>query len=85
MTKNNPYCFKRIYLCEQIYEDESDQLKIGYFNINGLLHGSHAEYLNADKNLLNLDILVASETWLTSETDNKIVLSILKTGMSSKD
>ena len=78
MIKNNPYCFKRIYLCEQIYEDESDQLKIGYFNINGLLHGSHAEYLNADKNLLNLDILVASETWLTSETDNKIVLSLLK-------
>ena len=41
------------------------ELKAGYLNINGLLDGQHADYLNQDHNLKCLDLLVLSETKLT--------------------
>ena len=45
-------------------------MKIGYLNINGLLDANHFEYVNEDKNLLNLDLLALAETKLTRETEN---------------
>ena len=72
MRKFRQYKFKKIYLDEKIFEAENDEIKIGYLNINGLLEAGHAEYLNSDKNLLNLDILALAETKLEnrSRTDS---------------
>ena len=53
MIKHSSYKFKKIYLNNDIFEDVQNEIKVGYLNINGLLDGNHAEYLNADKNLLN--------------------------------
>ena len=62
MRKFRQYKFKQIYLDERIFEIDGDEIKVGYLNINGLLDGGHAEYLNADLNLLSLDILLLAET-----------------------
>ena len=62
MRKFNPYSFKKIFVEEDIFELSGDEIKIGYLNINGFFDGGHAEYLNEDFNLQNLDILVLSET-----------------------
>ena len=64
MRKFSSYKFKKIYLDEKIFEEQDSEVKIGYLNINGLLDGGHAEYLNEDKNLLNLDLLTLAETKL---------------------
>ena len=48
------------------------EVKIGYLNINGLTHAHHGEYLNEDKNLINLDIIALSETKLKHETNAEI-------------
>ena len=53
-----------------MFNDEGE-LKIGYLNINGILDGDHHLYLNNDKNILNLDILVIAETKLTKETNHE--------------
>ena len=58
------YQFKKIYLDETIFEVNNSEIKAGYLNINGLLDGNHGDYLNADHNLKNLDILVLAETKL---------------------
>ena len=50
MRKFNSYRFKKIYLDEHIFENEISEVKTGYLNINGLLDGGHAEYLNEDTN-----------------------------------
>jgi hypothetical protein len=57
------YKMKKIYIDEEIFT--KDGVKVGYLNINGLLPGKHAEYVNGDHNLQHLDLLVLSETHLT--------------------
>ena len=64
MRRYRPYTFKKVYLDEEIFEVEGSEIRVGYLNINGLMDGGHVEYLNADHNLLNLDILVIAETKL---------------------
>ena len=61
MRKFKPYQFKKKYIFDNIFEDNND-IKLGYFNIRGLCESNHAEYLDNDKNLLNLDFLVIAET-----------------------
>ena len=78
MRKYKPYIFKKIYVFDEIFEDSIDDLKLGYFNINGLMRSNHAEYLDSDINLLHLDFLVVSETWLNSDVSNVDVISKLK-------
>ena len=70
MRKFQNYIFKKVYLSDTIFQNSDQELKIGYINIRNLTAKLHAEYINADKNLLNLDILVIAETWLT-EMDNE--------------
>ena len=73
MRRYNPYEFKKIYLDDEVFVNENQEIKLGYLNINGLLDGGHAEYLNADMNLKYLDILILSETKLVKKhSDNKI-------------
>ena len=70
MKKFRPYNFKKIYLDQKIFKLDDSEIKAGYLNINGLVDGNHAEYLNEDHNLKNLDLLVLAETKLdqTCET-----------------
>ena len=46
--------------------------------MRGFLESNHAEYLDNDRNLLNLHLLVISETWLTSNISNEYVIQKLK-------
>ena len=64
MKEFRSYRFKKIYLDDDIFQFSNKELKLGYLNINGLVDGYHAEYLNADFNLSNLDFLVVAETKL---------------------
>ena len=67
MRKFNAYQFKKIYVDQQIFETDEEEIKAGYLNINGLIDGGHVDYLNEDKNLRNLHVLVISETKLNAE------------------
>ena len=75
MRKFRPYLFKKIYLHEKIFE--SEDIKVGYLNINGVKDGNHALYLNSDHNLKNLDILVLAETKLVDRDSYKDIENIL--------
>ena len=75
MRKFRPYTFKKIYLDEEIFENERNEIKVGFLNINGLVEGNHGCYLNSDHNLKHLDILVLAETkldknWSTDKLSN---------------
>ena len=76
MRKFNQYKFMKTYLDEKVFDDD-DELKIGYLNINGLLDGGHAEYLNNDYNLLHLDILILAETKLDKKIGPNVLASVL--------
>ena len=77
MRKFDNYQFKKIYLDENIFLDDDSELKVGYFNINGLLDGGHAEYLNEDKNLRFLHILVLAETKLERRIQDSEIEKVL--------
>ena len=72
MQKFKKYRTFKTYLDEQIYVHKNEEVKIGYLNINGLTHAHHGEYLNEDKNLLNLDIIALSETKLKNEANGQL-------------
>lgn len=55
------YEFVNTYLIDQIFIDDKEVVKLGYLNINGLKNKVE------DKNLLNLDCLILSETKLSEE------------------
>ena len=78
MRNYKPYNFKKIYISDKIFENISDDLKLGYFHINGFMRSNHAEFLNSDINLLHLDCLVVSETWLNNGVSNADVIKKLK-------
>ena len=73
MREQKQYIFKNIYVFDEIFQDKKDEIKFGYFNINGFMRSNHAEYLDFDLNLLHLDFLVIAETWLNKETTNEDV------------
>ena len=76
MRKFDSYKMKKIYVDERIFENEEEEIKLGYLNINGLLDGNHAEYLNKDRNLLNIDLLVLAETKLNSSMKTSNISNI---------
>ena len=78
MREFKAYRFKKIYLSDPIFKEANSETKLGYFNISGFLESNHAEYLDNDINLLNLQLLIISETWLTSDIPNKKVIESLK-------
>ena len=63
------YNLFKVYLDQDIYLKHGEEVKIGYLNINGVMDANHGSYLNNDKNLLNLDMLVLAETKLKHQTD----------------
>ena len=76
MRKFKPYIFKKIYISDPIFECE--EMKVGYFNVEGFLESNHAAYLDNDLNLLELSFLIISETWLTVNISNGEVIKKLK-------
>ena len=74
MRKFKPYRFKKTYVSDCIFEQNACEVKIGYFNMEGFMESNHSEYLDSDLNLLNLDFLILSETWLTVNIENKAVM-----------
>ena len=77
MKKFSPYKFKKIYLDDYIFKYNDQELKIGYLNINGLVDGNHIEYLNADHNLCNLDVIILAETKLDMHCKTSSLTNIL--------
>ena len=77
MRKFRPYQLKKVYLHEQVFNTDEREIKVGYLNINGLMDGKHAIYINADHNLLNLDVLVLAETKLDSGISDEDVMKHL--------
>ena len=62
---------------DKVFVIDDLEIEIGYLNINGLLEADHADYLNNDKNLLNLDLLVLAETKLMQDTKNEDLQALL--------
>ena len=60
-----------------IFKSQGQEIKIGYLNINGILETGHGEYLNNDKNLLQLDILAIAETKLTKDVNDSQLEELL--------
>ena len=67
LQKNRKYEYVNTYLKDKIFIDDNSEVKLGYLNINGLKN--KVEDIDEDKNLLNLDCLVLSETKLGKETE----------------
>ena len=76
MRMARSYQMKKVYTKETIFE-EGEEIKVGYLNINNLLQGYHAEYINGDHNLRGLDILTVAETHLTSEVSTEHIETVL--------
>ena len=77
MRQYKAYRFKKTYVSDPIFVESEKEVKLGYFNMRGFLESNHAEYLNNDKNLLKLHLLVITETWLTEKVSNKTVIDKL--------
>jgi hypothetical protein len=75
MRDHYPYIMKKRYLREDIFTEES--VKVGYLNINGLMSGYHAEYVNGDYNLQNLDLLALAETHLSKDIATETIENIM--------
>ena len=55
MRLTRPYEFKKLYNEDEVFNEEQNEMKIGYININGVLDADHYVCLNNDKNLSNLE------------------------------
>ena len=73
MRKLNNHRMKKIYLDEKIFVDNQSEIKFWVLNINGFTDGNHEHYLNEDKNLLNIDILVLGETKLVKKNESHLM------------
>ena len=72
-----PYIFHKQFLSEQCFKLDKDDEKVGYLNINGLKHSLHCEFVNGDRNLLNLQLLCLSDTRLTKRDSDQDLSGIL--------
>ena len=75
MIKFKQYQFKKTYLNQRIFELDSQEVKVGYLNINGFNEAGHSHYFDSDKNLVDLDIIVLAETKLTNQVQIDGILS----------
>ena len=64
-----PYNFKKVYLDEAIFDDDTQEIKAGYINTNGIFSSHSISYLNRNSNLLNLDLLAVADTRLTIQDE----------------
>jgi len=64
LIQQKQYEFKNTFLNQKVFVNDSNELKAGYLNINGFKEANHCHYLNEDKNLQDLDLIVIAETKL---------------------
>ena len=76
MCITRPYQFLKMHNDDEVFEVEGKELKVGYLNVNGILHS--CEYLNNDRNMNNLDLLIVAETKLTNRTSNELLSAKLE-------
>ena len=81
MRVTKPYLFFKIFNNDEVFQRKEEELKVGYLNINGILDANHNDYLNRDRNLHNLHILVVAE----SKLDHTISDDSLSTSLSFFD
>ena len=76
-----------------MFQNDGQELKLAYLNVNDLTAEFHTEYINLDKNLTNVDILVIADTrltkdfsdsWLQEKLDNFIVIARYDSGDLTK-
>ena len=77
MRTLKPLKFRKVYLRETIFVPQSNEVKVGYLNINALRDSYHSEYLNGDHNLLHLDLLAIAETHLIATTSTETICQVL--------
>ena len=68
LKKHGKYIMLKTFLYDKVFKDEKE-LKIGYLNINGLERANHIQDFDNDKNLLHLDCIILSETWLVPKVN----------------
>ena len=78
MRQYKAYRFKKVYLSDQVFKETNKEVKLGYFNMRGFQESNHAEYLDNDKNLLGLHLLVVAETWLSDKTTNRVIQNLAR-------
>ena len=71
MRQMKPYNFLKTYIADSCFKLDRKDLKVGYLNVNSLKDANHYGYINADKNLLHLDILCLSDTRLSCLDENE--------------
>ena len=69
MKIEKPYKFFKSYLKDKCFMLDHSDTKVGYLNVNDLKDAMHSDYVDVDKNLLNLDMLCLSDTRLTFKDD----------------
>ena len=52
----DPYEMKKIYLNDEIFGGNNEEVKLGYINTRNISKGQSFKFLNNDQNLLSLDI-----------------------------
>ena len=71
LRTSRQYVFYKTFLDDKIWSNDENEIKIGYLNINGLVH--NLDNLANDKNLSNLDFLCIAETKLSHHiNDNEL-------------
>ena len=73
----NSYKPKKIYVEDEIFENPAEETKFGYLNCNGLMNANHAQYINCDRNLKNLDLLALAESKLTTGYKDENIAEVL--------
>ena len=71
---HNTHQFSKEFLLDPVFaytddDNEHDDIKIVYLNINGLLHAQHLKDLKSDLNLTMADIICIAETKLDPNID----------------
>ena len=84
MRKEKPYIFFKQYLHEKCFKQDKNDLKIGYLNICQLQAALHLEYVDNDKNLLHLNLLCISESWLSQKDDTFEIQKKFKVRFTTK-
>ena len=71
MIGTKQHIFKKIQNDQQIFDNSSEEIKIGYININDLMTSRSSEFINKDQNILALDYLAIADTRLSQNMNQE--------------
>ena len=66
------YAFKKTYIMDSVFVS-NEELKIGYLNVNDIMTSQSCTFIDQDKNLQALDILLISDTRLIKDHSDEYV------------